>query len=56
MSVINFFIENILTQAAVTIGLIALIGLLLQKNLLVKLLLVRLKRCWDFWCFQQVLE
>ncbi|WP_339230680.1 PTS sugar transporter subunit IIC [Aeribacillus sp. FSL K6-2833] len=32
MSVINFFIENILTQAAVTIGLIALIGLLLQKK------------------------
>lgn len=32
MSVINFIINNILTQAAVTIALIAMLGLILQKN------------------------
>lgn len=33
MNFINFIIENILTQAAITIGLVALLGLVLQKNL-----------------------
>ncbi|EME8115789.1 TPA: PTS ascorbate transporter subunit IIC [Enterococcus faecium] len=32
MSVINFIIENILTQASITIALIAMLGLLLQKK------------------------
>ena len=32
MAVLNFIINNILTQAAVTIGLIAMLGLLLQKK------------------------
>lgn len=32
MSVINFIIENILTQAAITIGFIALLGLILQRK------------------------
>ncbi|MEK4299732.1 PTS sugar transporter subunit IIC [Oceanobacillus sp. FSL W8-0428] len=32
MSVLNFIIESILTQAAITIGLIAFIGLLLQRK------------------------
>ncbi len=32
MTVLNFIINNILTQAAVTIGLIAMLGLLLQKK------------------------
>lgn len=33
MNFINFIIENILTQAAITIGLVALLGfLVLQKN------------------------
>lgn len=31
MNFINFIIENILTQAAITIGLVALLGLVLQK-------------------------
>ena len=32
MGVINFIIENILTQASITIALIAMLGLLLQKK------------------------
>lgn len=32
MEVLNFIINNILTQAAVTIGLIAMLGLILQKK------------------------
>lgn len=32
MSVINFIIENILTQASITIALIALLGLILQRK------------------------
>lgn len=32
MSIINFIIENILTQASVTIALIAMLGLILQKK------------------------
>ena len=32
MSVLNFIIENILTQAAIIIGLIAFLGLVLQKK------------------------
>ena len=32
MQALNFIINNILTQAAVTIGLIAMLGLLLQKK------------------------
>ena len=32
MSVINFMINNILTQAAITIALIAMLGLILQKK------------------------
>ncbi len=32
MSIINFIIENILTQASITIALIALLGLVLQKK------------------------
>ena len=30
MAILNFIIENILTQAAIIIGLIALLGLALQ--------------------------
>lgn len=37
MQVLNFIIKNILTQASVVIGLIALLGLVLQKNQLVLL-------------------
>lgn len=37
MQVLNFIIKNILTQAAVVVGLIALLGLVLQKNQLVLL-------------------
>ena len=33
--VLNFIIKNILTQASVVVGLIALLGLVLQKNQLV---------------------
>jgi len=32
MQVLNFIIKNILTQAAVVVGLIALLGLVLQKK------------------------
>lgn len=32
MTVLNFIIDNILTQAAIIIGLIALLGLTLQKK------------------------
>jgi PTS system ascorbate-specific IIC component len=32
MSIINFIIQNILTQAAITIALIAMLGLILQKK------------------------
>lgn len=32
MAILNFIIENILTQAAIIIGLIALLGLALQKK------------------------
>ncbi|MGM0158279.1 PTS system ascorbate-specific transporter subunit IIC [Enterococcus sp. AZ191] len=32
MGVINFIIENILTQASITIALIAMLGLVLQKK------------------------
>lgn len=32
MGFINFIIENILTQAAITIGLVALLGLVLQRK------------------------
>lgn len=32
MSVVNFIVNNILTQASITIGLIALLGLVLQKK------------------------
>lgn len=32
MGVVNFIINNVLTQAAVTIALIAMLGLLLQKK------------------------
>lgn len=32
MSVINFIITNILTQASITISLIAMLGLILQKK------------------------
>lgn len=32
MAVLNFIINNILTQASVIIGLIACLGLLLQKK------------------------
>ena len=32
MGVINFIIENILTQAPITIALIAMLGLVLQKK------------------------
>ena len=32
MGVINFIIENILTQASITIALIAMLGLILQKK------------------------
>lgn len=32
MQVLNFIIKNILTQASVVIGLIALLGLALQKK------------------------
>lgn len=32
MQILNFIIQNILTQAAVVIGLIACLGLALQKN------------------------
>lgn len=31
MGVVNFIIENILTQASITIALIAMLGLCLQK-------------------------
>ena len=37
MQVLNFIIKNILTQASVVIGLIALLGLVLQKKPLVLL-------------------
>mgnify|MGYP000730193927 FL=1 len=37
MQVLNFIIKNILTQASVVVGLIALLGLVLQKNQLVLL-------------------
>ncbi|MEM5591349.1 hypothetical protein AAHH67_05595 [Niallia circulans] len=37
MSVINFIIQNILTQASITVALIAMLGLILQKNRLDKL-------------------
>lgn len=36
MGVVNFIIENILTQASITISLIAMLGLILQKNRLGK--------------------
>lgn len=32
MEVINFIVDNILTQAPITIGLIALLGLVLQRK------------------------
>ena len=32
MVVVNFIIQNILTQAAITIALIAMLGLLLQRK------------------------
>lgn len=32
MQVLNFIIKNILTQASVVVGLIALLGLVLQKK------------------------
>ena len=32
MNVINFIIDNILTQASITISLIAMLGLILQKK------------------------
>jgi PTS system ascorbate-specific IIC component len=32
MGIINFIIDNILTQASITIALIAMLGLLLQKK------------------------
>ena len=32
MEILNFIINNILTQAAITIALIAMIGLILQKK------------------------
>lgn len=32
MQVLNFIINNILTQASIIIALIALLGLVLQKN------------------------
>lgn len=41
MGVINFIIENILTQASITIALIAMLGLILQKNQRGKLYQVR---------------
>lgn len=33
MGVINFIIDNILTQASITIALIACLGLILQKKI-----------------------
>lgn len=36
MGIINFIIDNILTQASITIALIAMLGLLLQKSQQVK--------------------
>lgn len=33
MNVINFIIDNILTQASITISLIAMLGLILQKKI-----------------------
>lgn len=32
MTIVNFIIENILTEASITIALIAMLGLILQKN------------------------
>ena len=32
MQIVNFIIDNILTQAPITIALIAMLGLLLQKK------------------------
>ena len=32
MGVVNFIIDNVLTQASITIALIAMMGLLLQKK------------------------
>lgn len=37
MAILNFIIENILTQVMIIIGLIALLGLALQKNRLEQL-------------------
>lgn len=36
MSFVNFLINNVLTQASITISLIAMLGLILQKDLLDK--------------------
>ena len=38
MEIINFIINNILTQAGITLALIALLGLILQKKIFWKLL------------------
>ena len=33
MSIVNFIINNVLTNAAITIALIAMLGLILQKKI-----------------------
>ncbi|CRL45447.1 PTS system ascorbate-specific transporter subunit IIC [Sodalis glossinidius str. 'morsitans'] len=47
-AIIHFIVKDFLGQAAILIALIAMLGLILQKNPLARLSKVCLKPYWDF--------
>ncbi len=53
MVVVNFIIQNILTQAAITIALIAMLGLLLQRKSFGAVLTGTFKTLLGSRCYQQ---